>query len=61
MPQPDKPGRKSSSEEVAPDRTLDERLDQALKETFPASDPIAVTPRKRPRGPQRKPSPPTND
>jgi hypothetical protein len=23
---------------------LDERLDEALKETFPASDPIAVTP-----------------
>jgi hypothetical protein len=26
---------------------LDERLDEALKETFPASDPIAVTPRRR--------------
>ena len=27
---------------------LDEKLDEALKETFPASDPIAVTPRRRP-------------
>lgn len=27
---------------------LDNRLDEALKETFPASDPIAVTPRRRP-------------
>ena len=26
---------------------LDDRLDEALKETFPASDPIAVTPRRR--------------
>jgi hypothetical protein len=26
---------------------LDEQLDEALKETFPASDPIAVTPRRR--------------
>jgi hypothetical protein len=25
-------------------RLLDERLDEALAETFPASDPIAVTP-----------------
>jgi hypothetical protein len=24
---------------------LDERLDEALKETFPASDPVALTPR----------------
>jgi hypothetical protein len=24
---------------------LDERLDQALEETFPASDPVALTPR----------------
>ena len=29
---------------------LDEQLDEALKETFPASDPIAVTPRRRRRG-----------
>ena len=28
---------------------LDERLDDALKETFPASDPIAVTPPRRRR------------
>jgi hypothetical protein len=28
-------------------KTLDERLDEALKETFPASDPIAVTPHRR--------------
>jgi len=26
-------------------RSLDRRLDEALQETFPASDPIAVTPR----------------
>ena len=26
---------------------LDEQLDEALKETFPASDPIALTPRRR--------------
>ena len=26
---------------------LDRRLDEALEETFPASDPIAVTPRRR--------------
>lgn len=25
-------------------RHLDQKLDEALKETFPASDPIAVTP-----------------
>lgn len=25
---------------------LDDRLDEALKETFPASDPVAVTPRR---------------
>jgi hypothetical protein len=25
---------------------LDERLDEALKETFPASDPVALTPRR---------------
>lgn len=28
-------------------RHLDEKLDEALKETFPASDPIAVTPPRR--------------
>lgn len=27
-------------------RHLDQRLDEALEETFPASDPIAVTPRR---------------
>ena len=26
---------------------LDRRLDEALEETFPASDPIAVTPRRK--------------
>jgi hypothetical protein len=26
---------------------LDERLDEALEETFPASDPVALTPRRR--------------
>ncbi|HET8697237.1 MAG TPA: hypothetical protein VFO94_07115 [Gammaproteobacteria bacterium] len=29
------------------DQGLDRRLDEALEETFPASDPIAVTPRRR--------------
>ena len=28
-------------------RRLDERLDEALKETFPASGPMAVTPTRR--------------
>jgi len=28
-------------------RHLDQRLDEALEETFPASDPIAVTPPRR--------------
>jgi hypothetical protein len=32
---------------------LDNRLDEALTETFPASDPIAVTPRRK-RPTQRK-------
>lgn len=27
-------------------RQLDERLDEALEETFPASDPVALTPRR---------------
>ena len=30
-------------------RHLDRLLDEALQETFPASDPIAVTPRRRKR------------
>ncbi len=29
------------------ERHLDQLLDEALQETFPASDPIAVTPRRR--------------
>lgn len=33
-------------------RHLDRLLDEALRDTFPASDPIAVTPRRR------KPKPP---
>jgi len=36
---------------------LDDRLDEALTETFPASDPIAVTPRrKRPAPRKTRPS-----
>ena len=35
-------------------RQLDERLDEALKETFPASDPVAVTPRRRSPPPKRR-------
>ncbi len=32
---------------------LDERLDEALRETFPASDPIAVTPRRKRPAPRK--------
>jgi hypothetical protein len=45
------------------EQRLDRRLDEALKETFPASDPIALTPRRgrsaRTGGPgtARKPAP----
>ncbi len=38
-PQPDKPPVPSEP----PPSELDERLDEALAETFPASDPIAVS------------------
>ena len=31
-------------EPVAPERRADELLDEALRETFPASDPIAINP-----------------
>jgi len=34
-------------------RQLDRRLDEALEETFPASDPIAVTPHRRRQGAPR--------
>ena len=36
--------RKSNAEAQEAPMTLDEQLDEALKETFPASDPIAVHP-----------------
>ncbi|MCC8397613.1 hypothetical protein LJ656_34255 [Paraburkholderia sp. MMS20-SJTR3] len=36
--------RKSKVEEQEAPMTLDEQLDEALGETFPASDPIAVHP-----------------
>ncbi|MEM5367205.1 hypothetical protein V4C53_14365 [Paraburkholderia azotifigens] len=36
--------RKSKVEEQEAPMTLDEQLDEALAETFPASDPIAVHP-----------------
>jgi hypothetical protein len=36
------------------ERKLDRRLDEALEETFPASDPIAVNPPDRDNGLQRK-------
>ncbi|MFL9861474.1 MULTISPECIES: hypothetical protein [Paraburkholderia] len=36
--------RKSKVEEPEAPMTLDEQLDEALEETFPASDPIAVHP-----------------
>jgi hypothetical protein len=36
------------------ERKLDRRLDEALEETFPASDPIAVSPPDRDNGLQRK-------
>ncbi|WP_169739138.1 hypothetical protein [Paraburkholderia nodosa] len=36
--------RKSKVEEQEAPMTLDEQLDEALGETFPASDPVAVHP-----------------
>jgi hypothetical protein len=41
----DEPGEAAGRERYK--RRLDELLDEALEETFPASDPIAVTPRRR--------------
>ena len=38
-------------------RHLDRLLDEALQETFPASDPIAVTPRRRKSPPARAEAP----
>lgn len=35
-------------------RHLDRLLDEALQETFPASDPIAVTPRRRKVSPRAR-------
>jgi hypothetical protein len=36
---------------------MDEALDEALEETFPASDPVAVTPMRR-DPPETRPEPP---
>jgi hypothetical protein len=44
--------RKSKVEEQEAPMTLDEQLDEALEETFPASDPIAVHP--EPEQPAKK-------
>ena len=41
--------RKSNVEAQEAPMTLDEQLDEALKETFPASDPIAVHPEPKQR------------
>jgi hypothetical protein len=38
-----KPGHKSAEELEAEKRKLDEELDEALEETFPASDPVKIT------------------
>lgn len=40
-----------------PVETAEDRLDEALDETFPASDPIAVDPAERPRHPQKPHAP----
>lgn len=37
-----------------PHATVEDRLDEALDETFPASDPIAVDPEKEPAEPPTK-------
>ena len=50
-----KRGMRSKPEKSSAHDKLDARLDEALKETFPASDPIAVTP-PRARSPVRAPS-----
>jgi hypothetical protein len=42
--QPTAPQQASSSDDL---HRLDVRLDEALEETFPASDPVAVTPPRR--------------
>ena len=36
--------RSTASEEGVPDMSLDERLDEALQDSFPASDPPAIHP-----------------
>lgn len=38
-----KPGHQSAKEAEAEKRKLDEELDEALQETFPASDPVKLT------------------
>jgi len=48
-PQRAQPSEAGEQRRAQAKRHLDERLDEALEETFPASDPIAVTPpRERP-------------
>lgn len=45
MPTPGKPPKDAVPPEDRPDdpETLEEELDEGLEETFPASDPVAVT------------------
>ena len=42
QPQPTKPAPQPSRDEPSRDERIERELDEALKETFPASDPVAV-------------------
>lgn len=48
-PEPRKPAKPPAAPPPAADETVERDLDEALRETFPASDPIAVDPEPRRR------------